>query len=182
MTNINRWPRFSFPATSNQEVSTLGCPYLIIYITSHFAVVQSLSHVLLYAAPCTAACQASLSFTVSWNLFKLMFIELVMPYNHLVLYGPFLLLPSTFPSISVFSNESALHIRWPKYQSYSFSISLSNECSALIYIRIDWFDPPAVQGTLKSLLQHHNSKASILQSQHSLWCNTHIHTWLLEKP
>ena len=98
-----------------------------------------------------------------WSLLKLMSIESMMPSNHLVLCHPLLLLPSMSTSISVFSNESALHIRWPKYQSYSFSISLSNECSGLIYIRIDWFDPPAVQGTLKSLLQHHSSKASILQ-------------------
>ena len=89
--------------------------------------------------------------------------ELVMPSNHLILCHPLPLLPSIFPSIRVFSSESVLHIRWPKYQSYSFSISLSNECSGLIYIRIDWFDPPAVQGTLKSLLQTHSSKASILQ-------------------
>ena len=86
-----------------------------------------------------------------------------MPSSHLILCCPLLLLPSIFPSIRVFSNESALHIRWPKYRSFSFSISLSNECSGLIYIRIDWFDPPAVQGTLKSLLQHLSSKASILQ-------------------
>ena len=109
--------------------------------------------------PWTAAHQASLSFSVSWNLLKLMSIESVMPYNHPVLCRPFLLLPSIFPSIKVFSNESALHIRWPKYWSFSFSISPSNEYSGLISFRIHWFDLLTVQGTLKSLLQHHSSKA-----------------------
>ena len=97
-----------------------------------------------------------------WSLLKLLSIESMMPSNHLVLCRPLLLLPSIFPSISVFSNESALHIRWPKYQSFSFSISLSNECSGLIYFRIDWFDPLQSR-ELSSLLQHHSSKASILQ-------------------
>ena len=107
-------------------------------------------------------CQASLSFTISWNLLKLMSIESVMPSNHLVLYRSLLLLPSIFPRIRVFSNEQALHIRWPKYLSLSLSISLSNEYSGLISFRIDWFDVPAVQGTLKGLLQHQSSKASVL--------------------
>ena len=107
----------------------------------------------------TAACQASLSITSSWNLLKLMFIESVMPSNHLILCCPLLLLPSIFPSIRVFSNESVLPIRWPKY----WSISPSNEYSELTSFRIDWLDLFAVQGTLKSLLQHHSSKASILQ-------------------
>ena len=110
----------------------------------------------------TAACQASLSFTMSWSLLKLMSIELMMPSNHLIFCHPLLLLPSVFPSIRVFSNELALRIRWPKYSSVSFSISPSNEYSGLISFRTDWFDLPAVQGTLKSLLQHHSSKASIL--------------------
>ena len=114
--------------------------------------------------PWTAAHQASLSFTISWNLLKLMSIESVMPSNHLVLYHS-LLLPSIFPRIRVFSDEQALHIRWPKYLSLSFSISLSKEYSGLVSFRIDWFDLLAVQGTLKSLLQHHSSKASIL------WCS-----------
>ena len=113
--------------------------------------------------PWTAARQASLSFTSSQSLLKLMSIESVMPSNHFILCHPFLLLLSIFPSIRVFSNESVLHIRWPKYWSFSFSISPSNEYSGLISFRIDWFDLLAVQGTLKSLLQHHNSKASILQ-------------------
>ena len=106
------------------------------------------------------------SITNSQSLFKLMFIELVMPSNHLILCCSLLLLPSIFPSIRVFSNESALHIRWSKYWSYSFSISPSNEYSGLISFRIDWFDLPAVQETLKSLLQHHSSKAS------TFWCST----------
>ena len=113
--------------------------------------------------PMTRACQASLSITNSWSLLKLMSIELVMPSNHLILYHPLLLPPSIFPSIMVFSNESVLHIRWPKYWSFSFSISPSKEYSGLISFRMDWLDLLAVQGTLKSLLQHHSSKASILQ-------------------
>ena len=117
--------------------------------------------------PWTAAHQASLSFTISQSLFKLMSIESVMPFNHLILCCPLLFLPSIFPSIRVFSNESVLRIRWPKYWpkywSFSFNISPSNEHSGLISFRMDWLDLLAVQGTLKSLLQHHNSKASILQ-------------------
>ena len=114
------------------------------------------------ATPWTAAHQASLSITISQSLFRIMSIELVMPSNHLILCRPFLLPPSIFPSIRVFSNESVLHIRWPKYWSLSFSISPSNEYSGLISFRMDWLDLLAVQGTLKSLLQHQNSKASIL--------------------
>ena len=125
--------------------------------------VQSLYHAKLLATPWTAAHQASLSFTNFWSLLKLMSIELVMPPNHLILCCPFLLLSSTFPSIRVFFNESILHIRWPKYWSFSFSISPSNVYSGLISSGIDWLDLLAVQGTLKSLLQYHSSKASILQ-------------------
>ena len=125
--------------------------------------VQLLSHVRLYVTPWTAACQASLSITYSQSLFKLMSIELVMPSNHLILCCPLLLLPSIFPSIRVFSNESVLLMRWPKYGSFSFSISPFNEYSRLISFRMDWLDLLAVQGTLKSLLQHHSSKASILR-------------------
>ena len=113
--------------------------------------------------PWTAACQASLSSTISQSLLKLMSTESVMPSNHLVLCRPLLLLPSVFPSIRVFSNESVLHIGWQKYWSFSFSISPSNEYLGLISLKIDWFDLLAVQGTLKSLLQHHSSKASILR-------------------
>ena len=122
------------------------------------------SHIQLFATPWTAACQASLFFTISRRLFKLMSIELVMPSSHLTLCRR-LLPPSIFPSIRVFSKELALHIRWPKYWSFIFSISPSNEYSGLISLRIDWLDLLAVQGTLKSLLQHHSSKASIL------WCS-----------
>ena len=124
-------------------------------------VVQLLSHVQLFGTPWTAACQASLSFTISQSLLKLMSIESVMPSNHLIFCHLLLLLPSIFPSIRVFSNESALLIKWPKY--WSFSISPSNEYSGLISFRIDWFDLLAVQGTLKSLLQHHNLKVSVLR-------------------
>ena len=122
-----------------------------------------LSHVQLFLTSWTAACQASLSITISQSLFKLMSIELVMPSNYLILCHLLLLLPSVFPSIRVFSNESALHIRWPNYWNFSFSISPSNEYSGLISFRIDWFDILAVQGTLKSLFQHHGSEASILR-------------------
>ena len=133
--------------------------------------IQNLSVQFSLAAPsCLTLCdpkecstQASLSITDSWSLLKLMSIELVMPSNHLILCRPLLLLPSIFPSIRVFSNESVLHIRWPKYWSFSFSISPSNEYSWLISFRMDWLDLLAVQGTLKSLLQHHSLKASILQ-------------------
>ena len=116
----------------------------------------------LFVIPWTAACQASLSFTISQSLLKLMSTESMMPSNHLILCCPLLLLPSIFPSIRVFSNESTLHIKWPKYWSFSFSISPFNEYSGLISFRIDWFDLLAVQGTRKSLLQHHSSNASIL--------------------
>ena len=126
-------------------------------------VVQSLNPVWLFATSWTAAGQASLSFTISLNLFKPMSIELMMPSSHLILCRPLLLFPSIFPSIRVFSNESALHIRWSKYWSFCFSISPSNEYSELISFRIDWFDLLAVKGTLKSLLPLHNSKAAILR-------------------
>ena len=124
--------------------------------------VQLLSCVQLFVTPWTAACQASLSITNSWSLPKPMSIESVMPSNHLILCRPLLLLASIFPSITVFSNESALRIRWPKYWSFSFNISPSNEHPGLISFRMDWLDLLAVQGTLKSLLQHHSSKAWIL--------------------
>ena len=127
-----------------------------------FSSVQLLSHVQLFAAPWTAAHQASLSITNSWSLLKLMSIESVMPSNHLILYHPHLL-PSIFHSIRVFSNESVLRVSWPKYWSFSFSISPSNEYSGLISFRMDWLDLLAIQGTLKGLLQPHSSKASILQ-------------------
>ena len=124
--------------------------------------VQSISHVQLFETSWTAAHQASLSITNSWSLLKPVSIELVMPSNYLILCRPLLLPPSIFPSIRVFSNDSNLCIRWPKYWSFSFSISPSNEYSGLISFRMDWLDLLAVQGTLKSLLQHHSAKASIL--------------------
>ena len=124
--------------------------------------VESFSHVRLFATPWTAACQASLSITNSQSFLKLMPIETVMPSNHLILYRPLLLPPSIFPSIRVFSSGSVLCLRWPKYWSFSFSISLSNEHSGLIFFRIDWLDLPAVEGTLKSLLQHHNLINTVL--------------------
>ena len=128
-----------------------------------FQSVQLLSCVQLFATPWSAARQASLSSSNSWSLPKLTSMESVKPSNHLILCHPLLLPPSIFPSIRVFSNESVHHIRWPKYWSFNFSISPSNEHSRLISFRIDWFDLLAVQGTLKSLLQYHSSKASILQ-------------------
>ena len=115
------------------------------------------------ATPWTTACQAFLSFTISWSLLKLISIESVKPSSHLILCRPLLLLPSIFLSFRVFSNESVLPIMWPKYWSFSFSISFSNEYSGLISFRIDWLDLLAIQGTVKSLLQHHSSKASIIQ-------------------
>ena len=129
----------------------------------NFSSVQSLSCVRLFVTPWTVAYQASLSITNSRSLPKPMSIESVMPSNHLILCRPLLLLPSILPSIRVFSIESALHIRWPKYWSFSFNISPSNEHPLLISFRMDWLDFFAVQGTLKSLLQHHHSKASILR-------------------
>ena len=126
-----------------------------------YSSVQSLSRVRLFVTPRTAACQTLLSITNSWSLPKLMSIELVMPFNHLILCHPLLLPPSIFPSMRVFSSESALCIRWTKHRSFSFNISPSNEHSGLISFRMDWLDLLAVQGTLKSLLQHHSSKASI---------------------
>ena len=125
-------------------------------------VVQLLSHVQLFVTSWTAACQASLSFTISRTLLKLMSIESVMPSNHLILCCPLLLLPSIFPSIRVFSIESVIRIRWPKCWSFNFRISPSNDYSGLICFRIDWFDLLVFQGTLKSLLQRHSLKASIL--------------------
>ena len=136
-----------------------------------------LSHVQLFVTAWTAACQASLSITNSQSLLKLMSIEWVTPSNHVILCHPLLLLPSIFPSITVFSNESALCIRWPKYSSFTFNISPSNEYSGLISFRMDWLDLLAVQGTLKSLLQYHSSKVSILLGLVS-W-NRNMEIWVL---
>ena len=133
----------------------------VIYFIHQF--IHQLSCVRLFATPWTAVHRASLSITSSQRLLKLMSIESVMPSNHLIFYRPLLLLPSIIPSIRVFSNESVLRIRWPKYWSFSFSVSSSNEYLGLICFRMDWLDLLAVQGTLKSLLPHHSLKASILQ-------------------
>ena len=140
---------------------------LVFMLSIHILIwgsVQSISWVRLFAIPWTAAHQASLSITNSQSLLKLKSIESVMPSNYLILCCPFILPPSIFPSIRIFSNESVLHIRWPKYWRFTFSISPSNEYSVLICFRMEWLDLLAVQGTLKSLLQHHSSKASI-------WCS-----------
>ena len=137
-----------------------------VLFSVQFSSVQSFSHVRLFTTPWTAACQASLSLTNTQRLLKLMSIKLVMPSNHLILCHPLHLLPSIFPRIKVFSNESALRIRWPKDWSFSFSINPSNECSRLISFRLDWFDLLSVRGTLNSILLHHSPKTSIF------WCSS----------
>ena len=151
-----------FSGQWNYSIQYYNSRYMSFWCWVQFS---SLSHVWLFATQQTAACQASLPFTISWSLFKRMPMESVMPSNHLILYYPLLLLPLVFPSIKVFSNKSVLHIRWPKYWRFSLSISSSNEYSGLISFKMDWLDLLAIQGTLKSLLQHHSSKASIL------WCS-----------
>ena len=145
----------SFPISTLELQINFLKEMTCLYFTT-FSSVQLLSRVQLFATPWTAACQASLSITNSWSSPKLMSIESVMPSNHLILCCPLLLLLSVFPNIRVLSNESALHIRWPKYWSFSFSISPSSEHPGLISFRIDWLDLLAVQGTLKSLLQHYS--------------------------
>ena len=154
------------------QIKIMMSCYLITVRTSS---VQSLSCARLFVTPWTAAPQASLSITNSWSLLSLMAIESVMSSKHLILCCPLRSLPSIFPSIRVFPNESVLCIRWPKYWSFSFSISPSNEYSGLISFRMDWLDLLAVQGTLKSLLQHHSSKASIFRHS-AFFTNSHIHT------
>ena len=150
---------------------------------SQFSSVQSLSCVWLFVVPWIAARQASLSITNSWSLFKLMSIESVMPSSHLILCHPLLLLPSIFPSSRVFSNESVLCIRWPKYWSFSFNISPSNEYSGLISFRMDLLDLLVVQGTLKSFFPNSTAQNNqLFSTQSSLWSSSHIHTWLLENP
>ena len=143
--------------------------------------IQLLGRVQLLATPWIAARQASLSITNSWNLLKLMSIESVMPSSHLILCHP-LLLPPIPSSIRVLSNESTLRMRWSKYWSFNFSISPSKEHPGLISFRVDWLDLLAVQGPLKSLLQHHSSKASIIRHAAFFTVHSHIHTWPLEKP
>ena len=190
-----RWSKywsFSFSISPSNEYSgliSLRTDWFDFFIVQgtlksllqHHSSVQSLSCVWHFATPWTAACQASLFITNSWSLLKFMSIESVMPSNHLNLCCPLLLPPSIFPSIRAFSNESVHHNRWPKYYSFSFSFSPSNEYSGLTSFRMDWLGLLAVQGTLKSLLQHHSSKALILLLCF-LYSPTHIHTWLLGKP
>ena len=161
--------------------------YIILYIYITFIIyvfssVQSLSHVRFFVTSWITVRQASLSITNSWSLLKFMSIEWVMPSSHLILCHLLLLLPPIPPSIRVFSNVSSLLMRWPKYWSFSFSISPSNEHSGLISVRMDWLNLLAVQGTLKSHFQYHSSKASIFGAQLSSQSNSHIHTWPLEKP
>ena len=159
-TYLSEWEFLPFPSNMPRSGITGS------YNSSFFSiVVQSLSHVQLFADPWIAALQASLFITNSQSLFKLKFIELMMPSNHLILCHPLLLPPSIFPSIRVFSKESSLHIRWPKYRSFSFSISPAIGYSGLIFFRMDWLDLLAIWEILKSLLQHHSSKASIP------WCS-----------
>ena len=150
--------------------------------SSAISLVQSLSYVRLFATPLIVARQASVSITNSRSLSKLMSIESVMPSSHLILCRPLLLLPPIPPSIRVFSNESTLHMKWPKYWSFSFSIIPSKEIPGLIFFRMDWVNLLAVQGTLKSLLQHHSSKHQFFGAQPSSQSNSHIHTWPQEKP
>ena len=147
-----------------------------------FSSVQSLSHVRLFATPWTAECQASLSITNSWSLPKLMSIELVMPSNHLILCRPFLLLPSIFPSIRVFSNESALHISWPKYWSFSFNIGPSNEHPGLISFRMDWVDLLESKGLSRVFSNTTVQKHQFFGTQLSLQSNSHTRIWILEEP
>ena len=158
------WPRYK---NFKRGVCVCMCVCVCVCVCV-VVVVQLLSHVWLFGTPWTAACQASLSFTISQSMLKLMSIELVEASNYLIFCHLLLLLPSLFHSIRVFSNESVLGIRWPKYWSFSFSISPSNEYSVLISFGIDWFDLLAIEGPLKSLLQHHSWKASVLW--HSVFC------------
>ena len=163
-----------------RHIRLISTPYVVSsylsFLQVQFSSVPLLSGVCFFAAPWTAALQASLSITNSQSLLKLVSIESVMTSNHLILCCPLFLLPSIFLSIRVFSNVSALQIRWPKYWAFSFSISPSNEYSGLISFRMDWFDLLAVQRTLKSLLQHHSSKHQFFSTQPSSQSNSHIHT------
>ena len=154
---------FSRPGGTHDATFLTSSRVLLLLLVILWVVFQSLSHVQLFVTPWTAVCHTFLSSTISQSFLKFISTELVMLSNYLFLCHPLLLLPSIFPSIRVFSSESALCIRWPRYWNFSFSTSPSNEYSGLISFRIDWFDLLAVQGTLKNLLQHHNSKASILQ-------------------
>ena len=173
------------------NISQLGCGDSSVWVSPYdhvkisyvlFSSVHSLSRVWLSVTSWTAARQAPLSITNCWSLLKPMSIELVLPSNRLILCCPLLLLPSIFPSIRVFSSESVLRMRWPKYRSFSFNISPFKEYSGLIFFRIDWLDRLAVQGTLKSLLEQHSSEASVLRHSAFFKSNSHIHTWPQEKP
>ena len=173
------WQAIVHWATKSQTQLTQDMHSLFLDWYLNCCCCSPLSHVWLFAAPWIAAHQASLSFTISWNLIKLVFTESEMPPNHLILCCPLLLLPSIFPSIRVFSKELALHIRWPKY--WSFSFSPSNEYSGLISLSIDWFDLLTVQATLESS----NTtvwKHQFFSAQSSLWSSSHICIWLLENP
>ena len=150
--------------------------FIVASLSMYFSSVQSLSRVQLFVTPWTAEHQASLSITNSQSLLRLMSIESVMPSNHLILCHPLLLLPSVFPRFRVFSNESVLHIRWPKYWSFSFSISPSNKYSGLISFRIDWLDLLAVQGLSRVFSNTTVQKHQFFSTQPSLWSNSHIHT------
>ena len=173
------WP---MEDSGSRHIKSLSiCSSLSIW-GHQFSSVQLLSRVQLFVTPWIAAHQVSLSITNSWNSLKLTSIKSVMPSKHHILCRPLFLLPPIPPRIRVFSNESTLHMRWPKYWSFSFSIIPSKEHPGLISFRMDWLDLLAVQGTLKSLLQHHSSKASFFSAQLSSQSNSHIHTWPLEKP
>ena len=167
--NVYLWSSFNFnlvPILTKERASSFHLAPKVIQVPKSLSLVLLLfSHSVMSdsVTPWTTACQVSLFFTISQSLLKLMSIESMIPSNHPSLCHPLLLLPSVFPSIRIFSNESALLIRWPNYWNFCFNVSPSNEYSRLIFSRIDWFDLLAVQGTLKNLLQHHSSKASILQ-------------------
>ena len=162
--------------------SSVTINFLFSISTLVFRSVQLLSRVWPFATPWTAAHQASLSISNSWSLLKHMSIKSVKPYNYLIVCRPLILLLSIFPSIRVFSNESVLHIRWPKYWSFSFSIHPSSEYSGLISFRMDWLDLLAVQGTLRIFSNITVQKHQFFNAQPSLCSNFHMHTWLLEKP
>ena len=161
-------------------IQDLGLIFCSVYLV-RFSSVQSLSRVRLFATPWITARQASLSITNSWSSLRLMSIESVMPSSHLILCRPLLLLPIIPSSIRVFSNESTLCMRWPKYWSFSFSIIPSREIPGLISFKMDWLDLLAVQGTLKSLIQQHSSKHQFFSAQLSSQSTSHIHTWPQEK-
>ena len=163
------------------EIWWVALRYLL-YSLTFVLVVQLLSCGWLFATPWIAAHEVSLSFSISQSLLRLMSIDLIVPFNHLILYQSLLLLPSVFPNIRVFSNELTLLIRWPKYGTFSFNISPSSEYLGLISFKTEWFILLAVQGTLKSLLNTTVQKHQFSSTQPFLWSNSHILTWLVEKP